>query len=892
MNKTNLLTKLLLLCLCVVGSVNVWGAASTTTDGKYASGTIDFSTIGTLATATTYWHNGVKFYSGNSQSISAANTGWSEKVDLPAYISEKTFGKDTGKGKWGSNGSGKQYISSGFACNQHAIGIHVNSACTITIIVNKNISSDTDDANIAASLDATAYGTAWDGTTYKAAGTALTVTSTRADKTNYPGRYTLTINVTAGNLTDGEAVVKLFNSSSGSGAGKLFCWESITVTLPTPSLTGAWKISSTDVTGETANVVQGSSPAPTMPTFTVGATSGDPAASDYTVEYSETGISGIFTYTDGVPTGISTTTAGSATVTATLTTNDDSKFKTPATNTFTYTVTVSEASAPTDLSVTGIPASSVVQGNEVTLTASASGNPTPTYEWFKCDNADKDYPVSQGTGASLSPSTSEAGTFYYYVVASNGISPDATSDVITITVILPQLASPTVSPATGTNFISRRTVKVTDPVDGASYKYSTNNGDTWSDLSASGVSINATTTIKVKGLKDGYRESEIVSVTITKLDITLDTQTEVSSPATWDWTKFGTAEIRLTDNTAPYKDEEFVLSNLKKTELGSKTIDNDFGDPQALKVTCEYPVRGYNGTGNGYFQGPYVKFYTTIPGKIYVKYSNTGNNPKRYLNVNGTNYGAGTANSTMITTNDVQVSAGEVVITGATVENEVAVPGKYLRIEKIVFTPTPGPSDPVEEGNTVTLTTTDNMAGWRAYYNADYNYSAADANTKVYVAASDPKGDVITLTRIAGVPAGVPVILHKTGDEDDNTTITLTKEEAGTYTYGGTNKLAVTNGTDAINNVYRLGYKAGEGYGVGFYPYSGTPAAGTVYLNVSSAEARALTIAFDEDGETTAIKAIDNEQLTIDNYYDLQGRKVAQPQKGLYIVNGKKVIVK
>jgi hypothetical protein len=27
-------------------------------------------------------------------------------------------------------------------------------------------------------------------------------------------------------------------------------------------------------------------------------------------------------------------------------------------------------------------------------------------------------------------------------------------------------------------------------------------------------------------------------------------------------------------------------------------------------------------------------------------------------------------------------------------------------------------------------------------------------------------------------------------------------------------------------------------------------------------------------------------------YFDLQGRKVAQPQKGLYIVNGKKVVIK
>ena len=47
--------------------------------------------------------------------------------------------------------------------------------------------------------------------------------------------------------------------------------------------------------------------------------------------------------------------------------------------------------------------------------------------------------------------------------------------------------------------------------------------------------------------------------------------------------------------------------------------------------------------------------------------------------------------------------------------------------------------------------------------------------------------------------------------------------------------------------------------------------------------------------EPTAIYSIDNGQLTIDNsgaWYDLQGRKVARPTRGLYIINGKKVISK
>ena len=48
------------------------------------------------------------------------------------------------------------------------------------------------------------------------------------------------------------------------------------------------------------------------------------------------------------------------------------------------------------------------------------------------------------------------------------------------------------------------------------------------------------------------------------------------------------------------------------------------------------------------------------------------------------------------------------------------------------------------------------------------------------------------------------------------------------------------------------------------------------------------------DGETTGIQTIDNGQLIMDNeVYDLQGRRVNKAaQKGVYIVNGKKTIIK
>jgi hypothetical protein len=54
--------------------------------------------------------------------------------------------------------------------------------------------------------------------------------------------------------------------------------------------------------------------------------------------------------------------------------------------------------------------------------------------------------------------------------------------------------------------------------------------------------------------------------------------------------------------------------------------------------------------------------------------------------------------------------------------------------------------------------------------------------------------------------------------------------------------------------------------------------------------------ALNMDGETTGIRSIDNGKLKIDNeadaIYMLDSRRVAKPAKGLYMVNGKKTVVK
>ena len=65
---------------------------------------------------------------------------------------------------------------------------------------------------------------------------------------------------------------------------------------------------------------------------------------------------------------------------------------------------------------------------------------------------------------------------------------------------------------------------------------------------------------------------------------------------------------------------------------------------------------------------------------------------------------------------------------------------------------------------------------------------------------------------------------------------------------------------------------------------------GKAYLEFNgTVEAAAFNL---DLGETTGISAIENAQMTDGNVYNLNGQRVAQPTKGLYIVNGKKVVIK
>jgi len=74
---------------------------------------------------------------------------------------------------------------------------------------------------------------------------------------------------------------------------------------------------------------------------------------------------------------------------------------------------------------------------------------------------------------------------------------------------------------------------------------------------------------------------------------------------------------------------------------------------------------------------------------------------------------------------------------------------------------------------------------------------------------------------------------------------------------------------------------------------AGTLAAGKCWIElVPSSEAHARRLVIVHEGITTGIAGVSGKTADHTDCYDLSGRRVMQPTKGLYIIGGKKVVVK
>ena len=177
-----------------------------------------------------------------------------------------------------------------------------------------------------------------------------------------------------------------------------------------------------------------------------------------------------------------------------------------------------------------------------------------------------------------------------------------------------------------------------------------------------------------------------------------------------------------------------------------------------------------------------------------------------------------------------------------------------------------------------------------------------------YVALSDADGNGnITLTRTYK-PAGLTGMVL-CGEPSASYIVPTVKDKDPDY-YQNNNLLrhvieaTEIDKTDGIFTNYILAKKNGN---VGFYPLSGkgTLKPYSAYLQLKkAASSRGLVLNFEEEGTPTGVvhteiteglarRPAGESQSTemADAIYDLQGRRIEKPKKGLYIVNGKKVLV-
>ena len=181
--------------------------------------------------------------------------------------------------------------------------------------------------------------------------------------------------------------------------------------------------------------------------------------------------------------------------------------------------------------------------------------------------------------------------------------------------------------------------------------------------------------------------------------------------------------------------------------------------------------------------------------------------------------------------------------------------------------------------------------GYATYCNSTSALDFTGKSIQAYTISSTD-GSALTLNNKLKVAKNEPVLLYSSTNSDSKEIPVI---ESGDATADATNKLVKGSGTAltwAVGSEYYV--LATATVDPGFYKANNnTVATDKAYLDLRGlAAAHSFTLDLDE-GNTTGIANISSEKEAMNGaFYNLAGQKVAQPTKGLYIMNGKKVIIK
>ena len=414
------------------------------------------------------------------------------------------------------------------------------------------------------------------------------------------------------------------------------------------------------------------------------------------------------------------------------------------------------------------------------------------------------------------------------------------SVVATATYSIKKVETPMFSVAEGV-VLEGSTVELASGTDGATIHYTTDgsNPTASSTTYSSPITINADVTIKAIAVKDNWDDSEVASVTYNVLTpihgLSIDFESnDVSRYADWDFVN--------------------IVSVKTITAHGGTYYGNTDGKSTASVTTKEKVMHPYTFT-------------------CYIS-KESGNITACDWKIQVSEDGSAWTDVATKSASSMDKGVWEAFSADLTSYSNV-----YVRLSY-------GSNTAKRAVDDIVLTTCEpisiSAAGWATYCSsAPLDFTGVTALT-AYTASKDD--NVVKFNKVTGkVPANTGLLVR---GETANVPVCASADPVTNLLVGVTAETV----KDA-NTVFVL-MKGSKG--IGFYKNTNdfTLRANSAYLRAEDVEGSTARAFIALDDETTGIADVKAVKEDAEGMFDLQGRKIAKPTKGLYIVNGKKIVVK
>ena len=367
------------------------------------------------------------------------------------------------------------------------------------------------------------------------------------------------------------------------------------------------------------------------------------------------------------------------------------------------------------------------------------------------------------------------------------------------------------------------------------------------------------------------------------VDLTLGHTWDFTSTSDEDWANLGADEINWNEES--------------DTRYGNKTAINGYVVAYYEELMATAGLKASAGAGNKLRinknsslglngSGITVTLEGLKAGQMITVYAQSGNNDATNRNLNASNVtdkvhfsGSGSGDKWGPDAGWREFS-GKVESDGNVVLTSI---GGGVNIQKIILT-----------APTVAVSTASGRNFGTYVTTKDLDFTTVADDIKAFtITGLNAEGTAVVVAEKTEVPAGSPILVKTTtkGATVNVPVAASTPAELGTNCLIAGTGAAVSAGTGSTTRYVLSGdvfKKIGS--------KEATIPATKAYLEIDGASAPQLSFDFNDDnseGNTTGIENIESVKGLLDgDFYNLAGQRVAQPTKGLYIVNGRKVIIK